>query len=120
MIAITLTIAMPLQALENIAIIGGQSIVITAPAYGALISSPNTVSPLMFSGDLAEFGNITSVSMSSNGNSLIGGQVQMGSNPAYAALISLRQKSHLLLFQDCQAYMESSIVSPSMPLGKEL
>ena len=87
-ITVTLTLAMPLQAFENIAIIGGQAIVDTAPAYAALISSPSSVNPITFSGDLAEFGTIMSVSMSSNGSSLIGGQVQTGSNPAYAALIS--------------------------------
>ncbi len=85
-IAVLLIGAMPQASADNVAIIGGLDLIGSVPAYAAFISSSGQVVPLLFSGDMATSGVISSVSISATGNSLIGGQA--GAGPVYAALVS--------------------------------
>ena len=73
-------------ATDPAAIIGGIDLTGTGPAYAALISSSDAITPLALTGDAATGGIISSVSMNSSGNSLLGGQGQTGY--PYAALVS--------------------------------
>ncbi len=75
-------------AADSAAIIGGIDLTGTGPAYAALISSSNGVTPLALPGDAAMGGIISSVSMNSSGNSLIGGQGFYDAQPAYVGSVS--------------------------------
>jgi hypothetical protein len=85
--AVIASLTIPIHAAaDSAAIIGGIDLTGTGPAYAALVSSSDDVTPLTLSGDAATGGIISSVSMNSSGNSMIGGQGQTGF--PYAALIS--------------------------------
>lgn len=73
-------------AADNIGIIGGLDLTGTGPAYAALVTSSDQLTPLTLTGNAALGGIISSVSMNFSQVGLIGGQGLTGT--AYAALVS--------------------------------